>query len=946
MSNDKRLSKKALQVNNNLSNKLDQYIYRNDVVITDDNEIKAGLNPNNSTSQLVSLDFQEQGETFESTNNNNNVESNFELIDNEDLDDCKDGSHRDFAENLNDQLLQLAEGYADPTPSVLLGDFEPAYSEEEFFETAPVELSVGTKTSTEGKSQTTNFSASTVNTNSGRFNKNIVTKREYNNNTNSKKMSERVGSHVSSSKARTSNKKKGKHKNNQHPQNYNNSNNNAANNNTGSHYSGKSGSNISSKNRLPTWMQQAEEVIESDSYHENMSGVRSNKGQGYLESQGNNTNSKMNMHANSHLNDRHSQATGHSTNKSLPSWMQNAADNNEIEDNINDDLDDHDVEDVDDAENFDDLNDIIDRQDGDGDDLNGDYLNETAVPNYLGTGKQITNGRSSHGSQPVASVTSSRSDKHSFGERLSGHQSNGQGHYRERGTGSFTQQFSQKSQDSANWTQNRAYFLRMNKMNEKDNSNRSWTKMAKSSGKGAAPAFGTERDATIRALTDELDETKIQNRTKENLITDLHEQINQLQESQIQEEVDRVEAEISRERAINDNRQLVIDKADLHDEIKRIEKQMKRQQAEMEQKIQQELEHRLTEQNKVTQLEKELECTKNTAENIKNQMTTLDAVMMEKDYARAVMQTESIIREHQENKMNQSQSSKPVNATLETSACQTEDSVLMVTMVQADVQTQNNEIIEVIEQTTEKQSPSLQNTSCRSTDASLKLVEAPSRVHFDEYNSSASDRNSSDEYSDNADDEQTVVSNIHISRRPKNEKSSKSPAAAASSSTSKKEGKRKPVNLNPNLSASSSLRRIQTMPSLRTDSGFLNKVFTNAAANSSYLNMTFKSIFGGLIVANLTNDIVWQHGVGAGKFIYEMMFKKENTRINQNAKFFTSGYGQHDSKIFEGSQINVRRVNSMESLPQKQSLTDLKKSDASFRNSGSKLNKKRFQSRD
>ena len=72
-------------------------------------------------------------------------------LDQEDFDDdCKDGSHRDFAENLNDQLLQLAEGYADPTPSVLLGDFEQE-SEEEYSGQCPIELGVPQANSTEGK---------------------------------------------------------------------------------------------------------------------------------------------------------------------------------------------------------------------------------------------------------------------------------------------------------------------------------------------------------------------------------------------------------------------------------------------------------------------------------------------------------------------------------------------------------------------------------------------------------------------------------------------------------------------------------------------------------------------------------------------------------------------------------------------------------------------------
>ena len=75
-------------------------------------------------------------------NNNNDLD-----LDPEFQDDCKDGSHRDFAENLNDQLLQLAEGYADPTPSVLLGDFEPE-SEEEFSGNGDIDLTLSVRSKT------------------------------------------------------------------------------------------------------------------------------------------------------------------------------------------------------------------------------------------------------------------------------------------------------------------------------------------------------------------------------------------------------------------------------------------------------------------------------------------------------------------------------------------------------------------------------------------------------------------------------------------------------------------------------------------------------------------------------------------------------------------------------------------------------------------------------
>merc|ERR1711972_1308996 len=38
--------------------------------------------------------------------------------------ECLDGTHPDFVRNLNDKLKPLAEGWGDPTPSVLLGDLD------------------------------------------------------------------------------------------------------------------------------------------------------------------------------------------------------------------------------------------------------------------------------------------------------------------------------------------------------------------------------------------------------------------------------------------------------------------------------------------------------------------------------------------------------------------------------------------------------------------------------------------------------------------------------------------------------------------------------------------------------------------------------------------------------------------------------------------------------
>ena len=60
----------------------------------------------------------------------------------------------------------------------------------------------------------------------------------------------------------------------------------------------------------------------------------------------------------------------------------------------------------------------------------------------------------------------------------------------------------------------------------------------------------------MQLLTDELDETKMLVRRQNADIHELQEQVNQLQENQIQEECDRIEAEIARERAVNENRAL------------------------------------------------------------------------------------------------------------------------------------------------------------------------------------------------------------------------------------------------------------------------------------------------------------------------------------------------------------------------------------------------------
>ena len=47
-----------------------------------------------------------------------------DILDDLNEEECQDGTHPDFVRNLNDKLMPLAEGYADPTPSVLLGDLD------------------------------------------------------------------------------------------------------------------------------------------------------------------------------------------------------------------------------------------------------------------------------------------------------------------------------------------------------------------------------------------------------------------------------------------------------------------------------------------------------------------------------------------------------------------------------------------------------------------------------------------------------------------------------------------------------------------------------------------------------------------------------------------------------------------------------------------------------
>lgn len=385
-----------------------------------------------------------------------------------------------------------------------------------------------------------------------------------------------------------SNKKKNKRKNKQNNQQH------PTKSNPGSFYS-ESKSNAS-KNRLPAWMQQAEEIIDnsiedkhSEVLEEDFEHLEADLEEHFSEKRSENRQTtNMSTSRNFRPTGSHysgtrgnkSTATGQSTGKSLPSWMQAAVENNEIDEDI-----------LDDNENFDD------------DHLN---LDETAIPMTGNVGSHYSDERSLENK----SRNSNRSGNNYGNSALSNRQASN---------------FSQKSQESANWTQNRSYFLRMNKMKENDKSGRNWTKGLKNNSTPGKSQNQPTRDATIRALTDELDETKIIIKSKENEINELNEQINLLQENQIQEEVDRVEAEIGRERAINDSRQLRIDKKDLLEKLAKIEQQMEQQKLEMQQKIQEEAEKRLQEVEKVKILESELVKTKESAEKINNQMTALNA---------------------------------------------------------------------------------------------------------------------------------------------------------------------------------------------------------------------------------------------------------------------------------------------------------------------------------
>ena len=94
-------------------------------------------------------------------------------------------------------------------------------------------------------------------------------------------------------------------------------------------------------------------------------------------------------------------------------------------------------------------------------------------------------------------------------------------------------QRSNQDSESSKWTHNRSYHLRMNKMKENTPNQRNWAKPSGDSRDKKTP-MRNNRDAVIRAVTDELDETKMLVRKQDNDILDLQEQINKLEDDKIQ----------------------------------------------------------------------------------------------------------------------------------------------------------------------------------------------------------------------------------------------------------------------------------------------------------------------------------------------------------------------------------------------------------------------------
>jgi len=131
------------------------------------------------------------------------------------------------------------------------------------------------------------------------------------------------------------------------------------------------------------------------------------------------------------------------------------------------------------------------------------------------------------------------------------------------------------NEDSARWTQNRSYFLRMNKIKEQNKDKNDWARLNGKSGNTSQSSAKPDRNATIRALTDELEDNKAAVRQQANEIEDLQEHINELQAQQMQEESERVEAEIAREKVQNENARLIDENRRMKDENDKFRSQSK-----------------------------------------------------------------------------------------------------------------------------------------------------------------------------------------------------------------------------------------------------------------------------------------------------------------------------------------------------------------------------------
>jgi len=483
----------------------------------------------------ISLDLTEDltDTNLENTNNNNNnLIQNIETLDstlinyNDTFDDisdqCNDGTHPDFPLNLNEQLLQLAEGYADPTPSVcLVGDTQDL-STTESIDISNSEVSLNLKAKSIDKI------SSTVNS--------VLA--------NKSKSVKRLGKDYKKSNMSIRSKKIEQY----------------------SEYS-----NASSK-RLPAWMQ------ESHMDRGDYSKVVIDDDLDYLND---NNSSTSNHQKQNHKRPTSSHATSNSRlTNSLPAWMQNAVEKNDI--------------------NEEDL--LSDQEE--------EYLDE--VNQTLHDDGYI---------QHESMSGSTRPSNSNFKENYS-NVSQSKGH----GTGSHV------SDDSAKWIQNRSYFLRMNNnANKKDGGKREWARKAKTKG-------NLTKDATIKALEEELNHFRMAVNDKEEKIENLHEVINQLQEDNVQEEVNRVEAQIDREKTLNTNRQLQIEKTDLLDKFDKFEKASTQRELELMAIIEKEKLKNEEKERAVASLTEELKTTKETAENISKNMVCLEACMLENDYSKMVIE--------------------------------------------------------------------------------------------------------------------------------------------------------------------------------------------------------------------------------------------------------------------------------------------------------------------